>query len=194
MTLQELAQIGGIVGVIASLIYVAIQIRNNSRAVRAATFQQISHTMQAALFSVASNEEIVSLILRGGDNFSSLSRIEKARFRFHGMFVLSINQNIYFQHQIGTLTEADWDSFKRDLVSYFDMKGAREAWPLYKGRFSPEFVAYVDAIVEGHNDQEISVPHPFGTAAPQKKPPKPGVRLSRTAGRTKHRPTKQGSA
>lgn len=38
MTLQEIAQILGGIGVIASLIYVAIQIRNNACAVRAATY------------------------------------------------------------------------------------------------------------------------------------------------------------
>lgn len=39
MTLQETAQI---LGVIASIVYVGIQIRNNARALRAATYQQIS--------------------------------------------------------------------------------------------------------------------------------------------------------
>ncbi len=42
MTLQELAQILGGIGVIASIIYVGIQIRNNARAMRAATYQQLS--------------------------------------------------------------------------------------------------------------------------------------------------------
>jgi hypothetical protein len=37
MTLQEAAQIVGSIGVIASLIYAAMQIRRNTRAVRAGT-------------------------------------------------------------------------------------------------------------------------------------------------------------
>ena len=44
MTLQESLQILGGIGVIGSLIYVAIQIRNDARAVRAAAYLQISHT------------------------------------------------------------------------------------------------------------------------------------------------------
>jgi hypothetical protein len=44
MNLQQVLQILGGVGVIGSLIYVAIQIRNNSRALRAATYQQLSVT------------------------------------------------------------------------------------------------------------------------------------------------------
>ena len=41
MTLQETLQILGGIGVIASMIYVGIQIRNNARALRAATYQQL---------------------------------------------------------------------------------------------------------------------------------------------------------
>ena len=169
MTLQEILQVIGGVGVIGSLIYLGIQIRNNSRALRAATILQISHTMQGALFNMASNEEMTSLVLRGGDNFSLLSRVEKARFRFHGMFILSINQNVYIQHKIGTLTNSDWDSFNKDLDTYFDMKGARQAWQHYKARFNPEFQAYVDAIVERNNAKDRSEALPVNQSLPVEK-------------------------
>lgn len=139
MTLQEILQVIGGIGVIGSLIYVAVKIRNNARALRATTFLQISHNMQGALFNMASNEELASFVLRGGDDFLLLTGIEKARFRFHGMFILSLNQNIYIQHKIGTLTNSDWDSFNKDLDSYFAMKGARQACPFYKNRFNPKF-------------------------------------------------------
>ena len=82
MTLQELAQIGGIIGVVASLIYVAIQIRNNARATRAATFQQLSSAMASDWSDMARNPEMVGLVLRGGDDFESLNRVEKSRMRF----------------------------------------------------------------------------------------------------------------
>ncbi len=42
MTLQETLQILGGIGVIASMIYVGIQIRNNAGALRASTYQQVS--------------------------------------------------------------------------------------------------------------------------------------------------------
>ena len=148
MTLQESVQILGGIGVIGSLIYVAIQIRNNARAVRAATYLQISHARTSALFNMASNTDLAELIIRGGNDFAVLKGLDRARFRFHAMFVLTFNQNIFFQHKIGMLTGSDWDSFKYDLISYFDMSGARTAWPTYKKRFDKTFQAHVDKIVE----------------------------------------------
>ena len=153
MTLQEVLQILGGVGVIGSLIYVAIQIRNNARAVRAATYHQISIAMTGALFNMANNGELADLVLRGGDDFDVLTRLEKARFRFHAMFVLSFNQNVFQQRKIGALHNSDWDSFSADLIAYFDMNGARQAWPTYRRRFNPDFQAHVEAIVAKANDQ-----------------------------------------
>lgn len=42
MTMQETAQIPGSIGVIASITYSANQLRNNARAMRAASMQQLN--------------------------------------------------------------------------------------------------------------------------------------------------------
>lgn len=169
MTLQEILQILGGVGVIGSLIYVAIQIRNNARAVRAATYLQISHTQTSALFNMANNADLAELVVRGGNDFAALKGLDRARFRFHAMFVLTFNQNIFFQHKIGMITGSDWDSFKYDLVSYFDMGGARAAWPTYKKRFNKEFQAHVDHIVERIEREKSATGLPPASAEPPKK-------------------------
>ncbi len=81
MTLQQLAQILGAIGVIASLIYVAIQIRNYARAVRAATYQQLSASLAAMWMNLSTNQEWLGKMLRGGADFEALNRMEKATFR-----------------------------------------------------------------------------------------------------------------
>jgi hypothetical protein len=168
MTLAELTQLIGGIGVIASLIYVAIQIRNNARAVRAATYLQISHTQTSALYNMASNVDLAELIVRGGSDFAALKGLDRARFRFHAMFVLTFNQNIFFQHKIGMLTGSDWDSFKYDLVSYFDMGGARAAWPTYKRRFNKEFQVHVDRIIEKIEIEKATAAPPPGEVPAKK--------------------------
>jgi hypothetical protein len=177
MTLQEILQILSGVGLIASLIFVAIQIRNNSRAVRAATFLNVSHAMVSALFNMANSRELTDIVLRGGDDFASLTRLEKARFRFHAMFLLSLNQNVFHQSKIGTLHADDWSSFSSDLVRYFEMPGARHAWQHYKGRFNPEFEAHVDQIIKAITDKVPQSPLP---SAPVRKahktPPRAATR------------------
>jgi len=55
MTLEDLGNIGefvGAIGVVASLIYLALQTRQNTRAVRVASFRQISESISALSLSI----------------------------------------------------------------------------------------------------------------------------------------------
>jgi hypothetical protein len=148
MTLQETAQILGGIGVIASMIYVGIQIRNNARALRASTYQQISVISMQGWLTMAHNGETTDVMLRGMDDFSSLNRVEKARFRFVVMGYVKGFENAWFQHKIGTLHESDWKASTADLHSFFSTSGAHTAWPIVKNRFNAEFTAFLDAILK----------------------------------------------
>ncbi len=147
MTLQALAQIGGVVGVIASLIYVAIQIRNNARAVRASAYQQLAANTSNHWSVLAQNGELTDIVLRGTDDFHTLSRLEKARFRFNTMANLRQYENAWFQHNIGTLKEDDWLAIAADMDSFFSNPGARTVWPLVQNRSNAKFRAHVTSIV-----------------------------------------------
>jgi len=150
VTLQALAQIGGVIGVIASLIYVAIQIRNNARAVRASAYQQLAANTSANWTVLAQNCDLTDIMLRGLDDFHTLSRLEKARFRFLAMAYLRHYENAWFQHNIGTLKEDDWLAIAADMDSFFSGPGARTVWPLVQNRSNAKFRAHVTAIVERH--------------------------------------------
>ena len=173
MTLQELAQIGAVVGVVTSAIYVAIQIRNNTRAVRAAAFQQLAASISSQLDDLARNDELCSLLLRGGDDFESLDRTEKARFRFLLLSHLSRVENAYMQHRIGTLKDDHWTGMRNGLIASLEAPGRRVAWQLIKNRLNPDFRAYVDKIV---NTAEAAKPSIAAPPPPPAKPPKQKVK------------------
>jgi hypothetical protein len=61
VTLQETAQILGGIGIIASIVYVGIQIRNNARALRASTYQQLSVISIQGWMVLAQNDETTEI-------------------------------------------------------------------------------------------------------------------------------------
>ncbi len=150
MTLQETAQILGGIGVIASLIYVAIQIRNNARATRAATYQQVSGAPVALWGSLAANAEMMELVLKSGDDFASLDRVGKARMRMATMAYMRRYENAWFQRKVGTLREQDWQAVLGDLEALMSVPGTREIWALVKNRSGAEFRTFVDAMAARH--------------------------------------------
>ena len=169
MTLQQTAQIIGGIGVIASIIYAAIQIRNNTRAVRAAAFQQMANSISGQLDELARNAGLCSLLLRGSDDFESLSRVDKARFRFHTTSHMSRVENAYIQHRMGTLKDDHWIGIRNGMIASLDGPGRRAAWALVKNRLNPDFRDYVDKIVEQVAAAEAAKPaaaKPAAKAAP----------------------------
>lgn len=148
MTLQETLQILGGIGVIASMIYIGIQIRNNARALRAATYQQLSVISMQGWLTMGHNGETTGIMLRGMDDFSALTRVEKARFRFILMGYTKGFENAWFQNKIGTFRENDWKAMTADMHSFFSTPGTQAAWPLVKSRFNEVFSAFVDLVLE----------------------------------------------
>jgi hypothetical protein len=148
MTLQDLLQIVGGIGVVSSFIYAAIQVRRNTRAVRAATYQQLNQSIISIWEDVARSRELCELILRAGDDFLSLDRIDKARFRFSMMAYFKRYETAHFQHSVGILRETDWTAIRSDLTILFALPGVRSVWPLISNRSNEDFRAYIDALIE----------------------------------------------
>ncbi len=148
MTLQEISQLLGVIGVIASLIYVAIQIRNNARAVRAAAYQSLASAMANQWELLAINGDLSSIVSRGGADFSALDKQEKDRFRYALMAYFRKYESAWVQHKIGTLKEDDWQTIAFDIESICALPGMRTAWLLIRNRSNPKFRGYVDGVVE----------------------------------------------
>ena len=150
MTLQELAQLAAVVGgigVIVSFVYVAIQIRNNTRAVHAATIQQLVTAFAGQADELARNGELCDIILRGGDDFEALDRVEKARFRFQLLGHMRRVENAYLQHKLGMLKDQHWIGIRKGITRVLELPGAQTAWGLIKNRINPEFQGFIDKIV-----------------------------------------------
>jgi hypothetical protein len=150
MTLDEIATIGGLVAAattVVSLIFASIQIRNNTRAIRAAAFQQVTGLTASSYQELARDANLCGLILRGNDDFEALDRVEKARYRFHQMGFLRLAEIAYMQEKIGTLSGENWHGIRATMDPFYSSQGQRAAWALIRSRINPEFRAYVDEIV-----------------------------------------------
>ena len=149
MSLAEVSQGLGVIGVIASLIYVAIQIRNNARAVRSSTYHQVSNSFVTQWDSFVNNGEACSAVRRGSDDIANLTDdVDLTRYHFFMMAAMRRFENAWFQHKVGVLKEADWQAIAYDMDSIFSYPGPRFVWEGVKNCSSVEFRSYVDAVVK----------------------------------------------
>ncbi|MFT4564544.1 MAG: hypothetical protein ACI9BW_004313 [Gammaproteobacteria bacterium] len=85
VTLEEIALFAEIIGgaaVIITLVYFAIEMRRNTKAIRSATHQQQVDTTVVLHTAVANDGELATLISRANDDYSSLDPSEIIRLQF----------------------------------------------------------------------------------------------------------------
>lgn len=115
--LQELAWLGAAMsglGVILSVIYVSIQIRNNTLAVRSSAFQQVVNSFAAISFDIARDKTLVDLYLRAGRDFASLDEVERAQYSLMLLSFLRRAENVYIQSEFRTLHTQHWVRHPRE--------------------------------------------------------------------------------
>ena len=145
--LGAMAEVLGAAGVVASLVYLAGQIRTNTRAVRAATHQQTNNAVREWELHVAGNAETFEIFQRGVADLSVLSPSEHGRFGFIIDAALRDFQNQLYQYRTGFLDESQFDAFRENLRNLVCTPGVAQWWRTTAFGFGPEFRAEVDQLI-----------------------------------------------
>ena len=142
MTLDQLANIGEIVGsiaVIISIIYVAIQIRTNTEAERTSTYQAVVSDFGALNNTMASTPELSHMFVEAMEDYHQLSADEKARISQLFFQCFRYFENMFYQHRKGYLDEEVWIGWKRLMLTYYSRPGFQTWWNFRKDVFSEPF-------------------------------------------------------
>ena len=145
MTLQDLGNLGEFVGAIAvviTLVYLALQIRQNTahlsqntRAVRLAALDASLESGNRVREILISNPELSELYIRGLQGYSQLDRPERLRF---GMLLRNLLGAIQATHMRDVVMEIDPGGFEgvaKMLDSMLVHPGVREWWTRHRGEF-----------------------------------------------------------
>ena len=94
--ISAIAEAVGTVGIIASLIYVAIQIRQNTRGTRIETFESANRGVQEQHRTLIVAPDLLRLFLAGHASYDDLGT--KDRIRFHGYMMNWLLEYQLFKH------------------------------------------------------------------------------------------------
>lgn len=148
--LGAIGEVVGAIGVIVTLGYLAVQIRQNTASLKSSTLQTMLEAAAGLHDLCASDPDLGRIFLKGVGNRASLTEEEAPRFEFLMMSFLRRFENIYNQGVSGQLTESDWSGVKVSSLNTLARPGAREWWHANQHRFSPSFVKWVSTEI-GNN-------------------------------------------
>lgn len=149
MSWQDLGSIGELisaVAVVVSLVYLAFQIRQNTRqidentkAAQAAAFDSsIAHTFMARQ-AIIENEALARIYLEGSNHPEALSDEDLLRYRLIIHNILWSLWNMQSQAQVGELSSETWSAQLATLERIVSTTGFRWFWANYAREFGASF-------------------------------------------------------
>jgi len=157
------AELLGASGVIASLAYLALQVRQNTRQMRLnAESLSMMHEMGGAELSnaialqVMTDPDLADLVRRARHGEADLSPNERVRWGTYLLSALLIMQAGYHNYRKGLADEDSWKGHARGLVALMDCSGARDWWAKNQQRFSDSFVTFLDGELHTAADRRAS--------------------------------------
>ena len=148
---RQYIEIAGLVSIIASLVFVGAEIRQNTNAIRGATQQEISLQLSEMLTLVVENERIAYLMdeAYNGVTKNEISKVDFSRFRAFANIGFRRIENIYLQHLNGFISD---DAFQRIGWDYYRTPLLREIWEDRKKGFHSDFVIFYEKM----RDKDLS--------------------------------------
>ena len=131
MTLEDLGNIGEFVaalGVIISLVYLATQIRQNTRAVRSSASQAITDARADFLKSISDDPEVAGMFFTGLSDRDALDPVE--RYRFDSMLnrLSATMENYHYQNRQGAMDPEQWTRMRVVLRLLLSTPGGQAWW------------------------------------------------------------------
>jgi hypothetical protein len=155
MTLMETAQLlgnfgefAGAIAVVVTLIYLALQIRQNTTSVQAATELDLMAAWNELSYFRAQSPELSDIYHRGRSGFESLQDNEVSRFEHLCYSQFNIYQAIFHQHQRGILADVIWEEHDNNLGVALRSPGVRQWLDKTSMAYSQPFRTHVDDVIE----------------------------------------------
>ena len=164
MTITELGALGEFVGaiaVVATLLYLALQVRQNSQTLQQntrateAAIRQAFATQDQEFLSCALDSAVLAQavskgdpLLRSNESQDALSPVERTQLVGRQHVNFRVFEHAHSQFRKGILDQSEWERYRR-IVRYLmhDDEHAQEMWSRFSALFDTEFVAEVEEVL-----------------------------------------------
>ncbi len=144
-----IAEFFGAAGVIITLVFLARQIQQSTRAARASTNRAISMQRNEINFRFGLDSDAIDLLLRGAQGRSDLEPSERLRHTLLMRAIIGFYEDTYVQFAEGMCDRETWELAKVALRPILSTPGASAWWNANRELVRSEFRVEIDELVQG---------------------------------------------
>jgi hypothetical protein len=140
--LANIAQIIAAVGVVISLIYLAVQIRGNTKIASAQARHSISEfALRISIFRAEHADRFAKL-----ERGSELTEGDR-HFQYWSHVQFLLHAETYFHHyQLGLMPDEHWRGYAKFMRRYVQSPGFKETWNDIGPAFSEDFAQWINKL------------------------------------------------
>jgi hypothetical protein len=143
-TVNALAQLIAAIGIIVSLFYLAAQIRQNTRSMRAVVVDSRSHSFVDLLGPHAQNPQSLRAFSIVTENWNAASDEDRARAVPFIFATFKLFENAWFQKRQGTLDRQQWEGWNAYIRIYCHRPRVKTWWTMRRAAFAAGFHDYLE--------------------------------------------------
>jgi hypothetical protein len=151
MNLQSLAYIGEIIGtvvVILSLVYLAVQVRQNTEAQRTENYARALERLAAFQSMLSTDSEISIIFSKGLANYSNLATQEKLRFNWVMYEAFGAFEFMFHAARKESIDDEIWSRWSDATAWYLTFPGVHTWWMSRPLPFTDSFSLFVDSLLK----------------------------------------------
>ena len=151
MSIQDLGALGELLAAlatIATLIYLAMQIRANTRATSAQSRHAISDFARNIAEFRAANADRIAVI----EGSEALSEADEQFLFWLNVQMLLHGETYFHQHEMGLLPDSHWRSYHTYMRGFLPGKGVAECWESIGPSFPEEYRSWIDGLLSELSD------------------------------------------
>lgn len=147
MMLEQWAYIGEIaaaVAVVASLIYVARQIGQNTAMMRVNASTERVQRDSDIVGSVINSREVAEMFMKGFSELDDLDDTDRQRILLFERRALLHWHNMFGLRRRNLLQDSDWNELTWVIQNFGRRQSVRESWQMFNGCFEKTFQVFIE--------------------------------------------------
>lgn len=144
-TINSIAQIVAAIGVIASLFYLALQIRQNTRSQRSVVVDSLTSSLITLVSPQSTDPVLTRAFASAAEDWYGAPEADRLRALAVLFPLFKLFENAWFQKRQGTLDPQQWEGWDVYVRMYYHRPGVQTWWQLRRGAFAHGFRDYVEA-------------------------------------------------
>jgi len=134
----------GAIAVVVTLAYLAMQIRQNTGATRAASHHAVIEALNQGNLAQARDAELAQIWVSGLKDRGVLTEVERQRFDSLCLAYFHVFDSLWYSAKVGTAERDLLLSEEKGFVYLMDSSGVYDWWEANPYAFSPEFRDYME--------------------------------------------------